>query len=86
MTTLKGVVRGRMIELDQPPGLPDGSAVLVSIQRTPPAPPRERMHEVAGRTLPLRIVENERAEALISIAHPDFRAELRRDARLARPG
>ncbi|NUQ10911.1 MAG: acetyl-CoA hydrolase/transferase family protein [Gemmatimonadaceae bacterium] len=28
----------------------------------------------------------ERAEALISIAHPDFRAELRRDARLARPG
>lgn len=41
MTTLKGVVRGRMIELDQPPGLPDGSAVLVSIQRTPPAPPRE---------------------------------------------
>jgi acyl-CoA hydrolase len=32
-----------------------------------------------GRTL------KERAEALISIAHPDFREELRRDARLARP-
>jgi 4-hydroxybutyrate CoA-transferase len=32
-----------------------------------------------GRTL------RERAEALISIAHPDFRAELRRDLRLLRP-
>mgnify|MGYP001231063863 FL=1 len=33
---------------------------------TEPAPPapRERLHEVAGRTLPLRIVENERARRL----------------------
>lgn len=29
-----------------------------------PAAPRERMHEVAGRTLPLRIVENDRARRL----------------------
>lgn len=29
-----------------------------------PAPVRERMHEVAGRTLPLRIVENDRARRL----------------------
>jgi len=29
-----------------------------------PAPPRERLHEVAGRSLPLRIVENDRARRL----------------------
>ena len=29
-----------------------------------PAAPRERLHEVAGRTLPLRIVENDRARRL----------------------
>ena len=29
-----------------------------------PAPTRERMHDVAGRTLPLRIVENDRAKRL----------------------
>lgn len=34
-------------------------------QQTPrPAPVQERMHEVAGRTLPLRIVENDRARRL----------------------
>ena len=31
---------------------------------TPRAAPLERMHEVAGRTLPLRIVENDRARRL----------------------
>lgn len=29
-----------------------------------PAPPLERMHDVAGRTLPLRVVENDRAKRL----------------------
>ena len=33
--------------------------------RTPkPAPAQERMHEVAGRSLPLRIVEHDRARRL----------------------
>ena len=32
--------------------------------RTAPPAPLERMHEVAGRTLPLRIVENDRARRL----------------------
>lgn len=35
------------------------------LRRLPtPAPAQERMHEVAGRTLPLRIVENDRARRL----------------------
>lgn len=37
---------------------------LKRLQIPRPAPTRERMHEVAGRTLPLRIVENDRARRL----------------------
>lgn len=37
---------------------------LKRLQTPKPAPARERMHEVAGRTLPLRIVENDRARRL----------------------
>lgn len=33
-------------------------------RQSEPAPPRERLHEVAGRSLPLRIVENDRARRL----------------------
>lgn len=43
--------------------------MILSLFKTPAAPrpkqPRERMLEVAGRTLPLRIVENDRARRLI---------------------
>lgn len=31
-TVLQGVVRGRTIELDQEPGLPDGATVTVTLQ------------------------------------------------------
>jgi predicted metal-dependent hydrolase len=39
-------------------------AFLKRLQTPRPAPVQERMHEVAGRTLPLRIVENDRARRL----------------------
>src|SRR5690606_24784509 len=42
--------------------------MILSLLRKPaprlPAEPRERLHEVGGRTLPLRIVENARARRL----------------------
>lgn len=34
---LKGTVRGKTIELDREPGLPEGQAVSVSLFPTPPA-------------------------------------------------
>ena len=42
------------------------AAMILSLLRKapPPARPTERLHEVAGRTLPLRIVENARATRL----------------------
>jgi uncharacterized protein (DUF433 family) len=33
MTTIQGVIHGKMIELEKEPGLPDGQAVEVTIQR-----------------------------------------------------
>lgn len=39
-------------------------AFLKRLQTPRPAPMQERMHEVAGRSLPLRIVENDRARRL----------------------
>lgn len=39
-------------------------AFLRRLTEPAPAAPRERLHEVAGRTLPLRIVENDRARRL----------------------
>ncbi len=39
-------------------------AFLKRLQTPRPAPVQERTHEVAGRTLPLRIVENDRARRL----------------------
>jgi hypothetical protein len=35
-----------------------------NLAKAKPAPVREREHDVAGRTLPLRIVENDRARRL----------------------
>ena len=44
--TLTGVVRGRTIECDQEPGLPDGQAVTVTLRRARPAPaPTEGLPE-----------------------------------------
>ncbi len=37
MELLRGVVHGRMIELDNEPGLPDGQLVTVVVQATPVA-------------------------------------------------
>jgi uncharacterized protein (DUF433 family) len=39
ITVFKGIVHGKMIELEREPGLPDGEAVTVTVQRTRPAPP-----------------------------------------------
>ena len=50
----------------------------------PPARPTERLHEVAGRTLPLRIVENSRATRLTCWVGAGERAEfIRQNALLA---
>jgi uncharacterized protein (DUF433 family) len=38
-TIFKGVVHGKTIELEQEPGLPDGEAVTVAIQRLPQTQP-----------------------------------------------
>jgi uncharacterized protein (DUF433 family) len=38
MTTIQGVIHGRIIELDREPGLPDGQAVAVTIQCLDPLP------------------------------------------------
>ena len=35
--TIKGTIRGKTIELDQAPGLPDGQAVSVTLSPTLPA-------------------------------------------------
>jgi hypothetical protein len=45
-TLLKGVVRGKLIELDQEPGLPDGQHVTVTLQ--PVLPPGEGIRQSAG--------------------------------------
>jgi uncharacterized protein (DUF433 family) len=37
--TLKGIVRGRTIELEHEPGLPDGESVTVTLRYAKPEPP-----------------------------------------------
>ena len=37
MAPLRGVIRGKTIELDTEPGLPDGQQVLVSVRRLLPS-------------------------------------------------
>jgi hypothetical protein len=37
--TLKGIVRGKTIELEQDPGLPDGESVTVTLRHAEPKPP-----------------------------------------------
>jgi hypothetical protein len=45
-TMLKGVVHGKLIELDREPGLPDGQHVMVELQ--PVLPPGEGIRQSAG--------------------------------------
>lgn len=45
-TMLKGVVHGKVIELDQEPGMPDGQQVTVALQ--PVLPPGEGIRQSAG--------------------------------------
>lgn len=47
--------------------------MLKRLFRSAPPAPRERMHDVAGRTLPLRIVENARARRLTLRIEPGGR-------------
>jgi hypothetical protein len=50
-TVFKGVIHGKTIELDQPPGLPDGQEVRVNIQPVPhqePLPPGEALRRAFG--------------------------------------
>jgi len=48
--SLKGVVRGKTIELERAPGLPEGQEVTVTVQPTEPAnlPPGEGLRRAAG--------------------------------------
>ena len=56
-TSLKGIVHGKVIELDQEPGLPDGQEVSVTLQHLSPGPgpvPSAAIHELPrwqGRVL-----------------------------------
>jgi hypothetical protein len=43
---MKGTVHGKVIELDQEPGLPDGQQVTVALQ--PVLPPGEGIRQSAG--------------------------------------
>jgi hypothetical protein len=45
-TLLKGIVRGKLIELEQESGLPDGQQVTVTVQ--PVLPPGEGIRQSAG--------------------------------------
>jgi hypothetical protein len=39
-STLKGIIRGKTIELEQQPDLPDGQSVILTLQPVEQAPPR----------------------------------------------
>ena len=49
---LKGIIHGKIIELEQEPGLPDGQSVTVLLQpvdeQTPRLPPGEGIQRSAG--------------------------------------
>jgi hypothetical protein len=49
---LKGIIHGKVIELDQEPGLPDGQAVIVTVEPIPTSeqtlPPGEGLRRSAG--------------------------------------
>jgi hypothetical protein len=49
-TAIKGVVHGKVIELEDEPGLPDGQEVSVTLQPVPPADSgaREALRRAAG--------------------------------------
>jgi hypothetical protein len=49
-TSLKGIVHGKVIELDQEPGLPDGQQVSVTLQ--PISPGARPVCREASRDLP----------------------------------
>ena len=46
MSPLRGVIRGRTIELEQEPGLPEGQPVAVTVRRL--LPPGEGIKQSAG--------------------------------------
>ncbi|MFN0054717.1 MAG: hypothetical protein ACKV0T_21305 [Planctomycetales bacterium] len=43
MPTYRGILRGRTIELDQAPGLPEGQSVNVTVEPTNPSAPSTRV-------------------------------------------
>jgi hypothetical protein len=49
-TSIKGIVHGKVIELEQEPGLPDGQEVSVTLQ--PITPRRRQVLKEARRDLP----------------------------------
>jgi hypothetical protein len=49
-TSIKGIVHGKVIELDQEPGLPDGQEVSVTLQ--PISPGTRPIHKQASPDLP----------------------------------
>jgi hypothetical protein len=50
LVSLKGVVRGKTIELERAPGLPEGQAVTVTVVHTEPVtlPPGEGLRRAGG--------------------------------------
>ncbi len=46
MTTIQGVIHGKTIELEKEPGLPDGQAVSVTIQRIEPRPAESKPEDI----------------------------------------
>jgi hypothetical protein len=49
-TMLKGIIHGKIIELEQEPGLPDGQSVTVSLQPVQEQPPRLSLGEGIWRS------------------------------------
>lgn len=48
MLSIRGVIHGKTIELDQEPGLPDGEQVVVTVQRAERLPPGEGLRRAFG--------------------------------------
>jgi uncharacterized protein (DUF433 family) len=51
MTTMFGVIHGKVIELDQEPGWPDGEMVAVTIERAASSQPSSRSDEMPNVNL-----------------------------------
>ena len=72
-TALKGIVRGKTIELEEATGLPDGQAVSVVVRPAPPSQPGDGLRRAFGAW-------SDDPEGL-----EEFLAQMRRDRDQQRP-